>query len=126
MANKLIEIDLSEVERLAGLGLSQNEIAASLDISVDTLARRKKEFAEFADALKRGKANAKSEIANKLFIEAKAGNITAIIWIEKTRFGFSEKLQIEDVRDAEKSTAKERLANALTRFIPKSDSASDK
>jgi transposase len=119
MANKPIEIDLNEVQRLAGLGLSQSEIAASLDISVDTLSRRKKEFAEFADALKRGKAKAKSEIANKLFTEAKNGNITAIIWIEKTRFGFSEKLQIEDVSDAEKSTAKERLANALARLVGK-------
>lgn len=95
MSRPKLEIDLSEVARLSGLGLVQSEIALSLGISEDTLSRRKKDSADFADALKKGHALAKSEIANVLFQKAKAGDLGALIWIEKTRFGYSDKMQFD-------------------------------
>lgn len=90
MGRKRIEINLEEVERLAGLGLTEEEIALSLGVSTDTLARRKQGIAAFAEAIKRGKAKAGGEVANALFQQALAGNVAAAIWYEKTRRGITE------------------------------------
>ena len=81
------ETDLAEVERLAGLGLTQEEIALSLGIAVRTLHGRKAENADFAGAIKKGKAQANGLVSNVLFNLCKSGNVTAIIWYEKTRRG---------------------------------------
>jgi hypothetical protein len=90
-----IVIDIAEVKRLAGLGLSEENIAISLGISQDTLTRRKKDFAEFAEALKSGKVAAQTVVADKLYELCKEGNLGAIIWYEKTRLGYSEKITNE-------------------------------
>ena len=95
MGRKKIEIDFREAERLAGLGLSQAEIACRLGISEDTLTRRKKDSADVADALKKGIAEAKEKIGNKLFELAEKGDLGAIIWFEKSRFGYSDKMNVD-------------------------------
>jgi hypothetical protein len=79
------QIDLKEVERLASLGLSQEQIAASMGISARTLGARKAESTEFADAIKRGQAQGIGTIANCLFENAKGGNVTAQIFFLKAR-----------------------------------------
>lgn len=88
-----IEIDVSRVEELAAQGLTQAEICAVLGISESTLYARKRESEVFADAVKSGKAKAASEIANVLYNMAKAGDLGAIVWWEKTRRGLSDKVQ---------------------------------
>ena len=95
MGRKKIEIDIQEVEALAGLGFSEEEIAISLGISQDTIDRRKKENADIADAIKRGKAKAKKKVTGKLMEKIEAGDLGAIIWYEKTRLGFSDKVVSE-------------------------------
>lgn len=94
MGRKKIEIDTTEVERLAGLGLTQEEICSSLSISVDTLERRVKDSADFADAIKRGKASAAEVVSDKLMGLCKRGNLGAIIWYEKTRRNLSDRLNV--------------------------------
>ena len=91
MTRSRILIDLAEVERLAGLGLSQEEIAVSLGICVKTLIRRKKDSAAFASAIQKGRARAAAVVSNKLFTLCGKGRLNAIIWYEKTRRGLSEK-----------------------------------
>lgn len=91
MARPKIEIDISQVEIYAAQGLSQAEICLCLGISEDTLSRRKADTAVIADAIKRGKARAASEISNKLYQMAKGGDLGAIVWYEKTRRGLSDK-----------------------------------
>lgn len=93
MAGKKIPIDISRVEELAAQGLSQAEICLVLGISEDTLTRRKMDVAEVADAIKRGRAKAASEISNTLYMMAKGGDLGAIVWYEKTRRGLSDKVQ---------------------------------
>jgi hypothetical protein len=83
------------VEELASQGLSQAEICVSLGISEDTLGRRKEDSADFADALKRGKTRAATVISNKLFDLAKNGSMSAIVWWEKTRLGYSDRMKSE-------------------------------
>lgn len=92
MGRKKIDIDLEEVETLAGLGLDHDEIALSLGISEATLYRRKSDSDSFERAIKSGKAKAKRKVTSKLMEKIEAGDLGAIIWYEKTRLGFSEKI----------------------------------
>lgn len=93
MSRQRIPINLNRVEELAALRLSQAEICATLGISEDTLTRRKRDSADFAEALKKGKSKATATISNKLFELVKGGNVSAIIWLETTRAGFNDQMK---------------------------------
>ena len=95
MTRPRIELDISRVEELAAQGLSQAEICLVLGISEDTLSRRKHDTAAIADAIKRGRAKAASEISNTLYLMAKGGDLGAIVWYEKTRRGLSDRQSVE-------------------------------
>lgn len=90
-----IQIDLKKVERLASRGLTQEQIASSLGISERTLYERKKESADFAEAIKRGQSNGIAEIANVIFEKAMTGETAAAIFFLKTRAGWSEKQEFQ-------------------------------
>lgn len=85
MPKPKIEIDLNKVEALAALGDTQEEIARSLGISSRTFDNRKRESAEFADAIKRGREKGITQIENVLFKAAREGNMTACIFYLKNR-----------------------------------------
>ena len=85
-----IQIDLAKVESLAANGLTQEQIAAALGISERTLRSRKGEIADFADAIKRGKAKGIALVTNKLMESIKAGNMTGMIFFLKTQAGWKE------------------------------------
>ncbi len=99
MGRKKIELNDSEVERLAGLGLTQGEIAIQLGISQDTLDRRKAENADIAEAIKKGQIAANEKVSNKLMTLIERGNLGAIIWYEKTRRGLSDRVEVNTWRD---------------------------
>ena len=94
MGRKEIEIDYSEVERMAGIGLTNAEIADALGIGQSTLYTKKNNNRSFESALKKGRAKAAVDVANTVY-ELAVGqkNLTAAIWYEKTRRGLSEKHQ---------------------------------
>jgi len=50
---------------------------------------------------KKGKARAEIEISKSLFELAKSGNISAIVWYEKTRCGRSDRAEVKHTGDAE-------------------------
>ena len=88
VGRKKIEITsdvIQEVQRLAGRGLTEAQITASLGWASSTFYKRKKDVVEFSDAIKRGKAMAIAEVANALFEKAMAGNVTAMIFYLKNR-----------------------------------------
>jgi hypothetical protein len=91
MGRKKIDIDIKEIERLAGLGLTEEEIALNLGVSVDTLGRRKKDTADFAESIARGKARTKRNIGNKVYEKAMNGDSSMLKWFEQSRFGYTEK-----------------------------------
>ncbi len=90
-----IEIDLAEVERLASLGLTQEQIADALGISEDTLYARKRESKDFRDAIKRGQAKGVGSVANVLFEKAMGGDVASLIFYLKARGGWKETQRIE-------------------------------
>jgi len=93
MPRPKIELDINEIETLAGQGLTQREICYCLGISQDTLNRRKKS-SDFAEAIARGQARSHQRVANALFEKAIAGDLGAIIWYEKTRCGLTDRQNI--------------------------------
>ena len=56
-----------------------------MNISLSTMARRKREKGNFDTALKQGKYKALAEVENSLFRSAKKGNIRSIIFYLKNR-----------------------------------------
>ncbi|MCX8696552.1 winged helix-turn-helix transcriptional regulator [Gilliamella sp. B2828] len=90
-----IEINLQQVEKLAANGLTQQQIADSLGISVSTIESRLRESEEFKDAIKKGKAKGIAIIANQLFEKAQSGDTTSIIFYLKTQGGWKESQVVE-------------------------------
>lgn len=90
-----IELDLKQVETLAANGLTQQQIADALGISARTLYNQKKLNADFAEAIKKGKAKGIAIVTNKLMEQAKEGNTTAIIFFLKTQAGWKERQEID-------------------------------
>lgn len=77
-----IKVDESMVEKLAGMFLTNDEIASVLNCSHDTLTRR------FACALKKGKEFGKASIKRAQYISGvKKRNVTMMIWLGKQHLG---------------------------------------
>lgn len=103
MARPRQVLDLARVEELARDGHTEANIARLLNVSQDTITRRKKDCAGFADAIQRGREAAHSEVSNALFRQAKRGNVPAITWYEKTRRGFRDTQDITSNGESVKS-----------------------
>ena len=90
-----IEIDLSRVESLAAQGLTQQEIADALNVSISTVEDRNRTNKDFKDAIKKGRAKGLAVVTNKLFEKAREGDLGAICFYLKTRGGWSEKSEVK-------------------------------
>lgn len=96
MGRQRIEIDLKAVEAAAADGLTEGEVAARLGISQQTITRRKKDSVDFVDAIKRGQARAHAEVSSQLFKKVRRGDLGAIIWYEKTRKKYSDRVETDN------------------------------
>lgn len=76
--------DKDKVRLLARAGTRHDIIAGIMGCSVDTLTRR------FADELSDGLEHANALVGATLFANAMGGDLTAIIWWEKTRAGMRD------------------------------------
>lgn len=95
MGRKKIPLNLRDVEEAAAEGLTETEVGARLGVSLDTIARRKADTAGFAEAMKRGRERAHASVSSRLMSLIKKGNLGAIVWYEKTRKGYSDRVQQE-------------------------------
>ncbi len=76
--------DLDEIEQLAYNGLSNKELAQSLNISDKTYYNYLKKFTHFADSIKRGRNRFKQEIRQALLNKAiKERDTTSLIFLSK-------------------------------------------
>jgi hypothetical protein len=93
MARKpfLVNDEMREkVRYLAGLGVPQDSISKIIECAPKTLRLR------FREDLDRGAAEAIATIAGCLFLAAKRGNVTAMIFLMKTRAHWRERLLPDD------------------------------
>ena len=81
---KAINLDHNEIERLAGMGLNERQICASLGINPSTLTR-KKHIKSIKQALEKGRAKAIAQVSSKLFDNALEGKETSAIFFLKNR-----------------------------------------
>jgi hypothetical protein len=82
--------DLEKAELLAARGLNQEQIADCLGIGASTLFDKKNEYPEFAEALKKGRAQGIAHVTQALFNNIDLGNVTAQIFYLKTVGGWRE------------------------------------
>jgi hypothetical protein len=82
------------VANMAAFGIDQDTIAKIIGVSHGTLTTH------YRHELSVGQAQLIAAVAGRLAKSALAGDTTAAIFILKTRGGWSEKVQIEDMRDA--------------------------
>lgn len=83
--------DRQRVKSLAAAGMAQDKIALSLGISKNTLT------ANFREELDLGLAEANAAVASALFKNATGGNVTAQIFWLKTRAGWTEKQEVNEI-----------------------------
>jgi len=81
---KPINLDHREIERLAGMGLSERQICATLGINPSTLTRKKHQKS-IKSALEKGRASALALVSSKLFDNALEGKETSAIFYLKNR-----------------------------------------
>ena len=96
MANK-IEIDYEKLYDLAKIGLSEDQIATSLGISLSTVAARKRDDNTFCTTLKAGKQAGITTVTNSLFESATADkpNTSAQIFYLKNRGGWRDRTEVD-------------------------------
>ena len=86
--------DLAKVERLAGLGLSQEKIGLALGCSVSTVENRLATCKDFKDAYTRGRASREDIVADKLADRCDEGDVGAIKFYLQCVAGWREKQDI--------------------------------
>lgn len=94
---QITDAQYTQIELMAGWGMSEEKIASILGISWRTFHRRKRDSVRVAAALHKGMAIAESYVGEALFKKAKAGDIAAIKYWENTRAGRAERSVQETV-----------------------------
>lgn len=108
----------SQLESMAGLGLNGQEISQILGMSVPTFERRKSEDPLVTDALRRGRAKARAQVAKTAYQMATSGKSHPMtqFWL-KCKGGWHEKQEISlsylkdkfGVTDVNKLTDEQRI-----------------
>lgn len=84
------KFDLETITLLRRVHCTDEEIAAELGCSTDTLGRRKKADPAFKAAYDAGTNRGKVSIRKMLFKLASEGNVAAAIWLSKNYLGMRE------------------------------------
>jgi len=87
---KPIVIDYEKVKQYAAMGLTKEEIGLAMGLGKTRFFYYKKTDANIDQAIQQGRATFKVFLSNTLIDQAKKGNVTAAIWLDKTRCGTRE------------------------------------
>ena len=85
---KKYNIDTDQVEKLAGLGCTNIEIASFFGCT-DSLIRK-----NYSEYVLKGKENGKIRLRQWQMKSAQKGNVTMLIWLGKQMLGQSDKQEI--------------------------------
>jgi hypothetical protein len=84
-------IDLKQVEALASIGCTQDEIGVIMGVVSRTLRRRK----DVRQAIENGHSKMRSSLRRWQYEKAKDGNVAMLIWLGKQILGQRDKLDQE-------------------------------
>lgn len=96
MARPLLDIDPKQVEQLAMIQCSYDEMAAVLDCDPKTLSNR------FSQAIKKGREQGKSSLKRAQYKSAMDGNSTMLIWLGKQHLDQKDEHHIQSEHKDEK------------------------
>ena len=96
---QITEAQLKQIESMAGIGLTMEQIGQVLGISERTLHRNKITDSAVMAALQRGRAVAAFQVGKSLFQNATNGDFKSIQWYEMTRCGRSGKQEVTHTGD---------------------------
>jgi hypothetical protein len=88
-----IEINEDQLEKLASILCTMEEMASFFGCSVDTLERN------FADTIKKGKDKGRMSLRRLQFEKAQSGNTTMLIWLGKQMLGQKDKIETSENND---------------------------
>jgi hypothetical protein len=91
---KKVDINLREVEKLAALQCTDEELAAWFHVNPRTIERRRQHQA-FAEAIECGRALGRLSVRRKLFALANKGNVAANIFLAKNLLGYRDAVRNE-------------------------------
>jgi hypothetical protein len=89
-----VPIDYAQVERLAGINCTTEEMAYVLGVHANTLFNRRRDDPEFLAAEARGRSAVKISLRHKQLQLALAGDRTMLVWLGKVLLGQNEKLEM--------------------------------
>jgi len=90
---KAATFDYVKIEQFAGLGLDRAEIGKALGYGKTTFFKHKRVDPKIEEAILDGRAKFKINLSNILYQQAKNGNVSAAIWLDKTRCGMRETIE---------------------------------
>ena len=111
------KIDLVELEKLASMQCTDDEIAGYFIVDRRTITRKKKQR-EFREAFERGKAKGRISVRRRLFQEAqsdKPGSLAAAIYLHK-RFGYRD-VPVAEAQEPETEAQRESCRKEALRKI---------
>ena len=109
-------IDIDEVEKLATIQCTDEEIACWFKMARETFSRNK--TPEIQAAIDRGKANGRSSLRRAQYRAAMAGNATMLVWLGKQLLGQKDTVVNEHAGEITVNDgAKERLLGKLAGVI---------
>lgn len=88
MARPKAVVDETEVEKLAAMFCSLEEIASFFNVNISTIQRR------FAQAIDRGRNKGKISLKRKQYLVAMDGNVQMLIWLGKQHLDQKDKKEI--------------------------------
>lgn len=96
MGRKQKTVDIDKLDRLCQYPLTNEDIAALLDVSVDTVSRViKQEYGiTFAEYKHQKQSSLRLTLLAKQIEVAKGGNIAMLIWLGKNLLGQSDKQEV--------------------------------
>lgn len=97
MARPVKAVDFDKLARICQYPMTNEDIAALMDLSVDTIYRNiKKEFGiDFAEYKRQKQSSLRFTLLAKQIELAKSGNIVMLIWLGKQYLGQKDKSESE-------------------------------
>lgn len=89
-----IEIDLDQVERMASIQCTDEEIACMLGVSINTITRRKADDRAFLKAMEEGRGKGRATLRRLQWQRANAGSDTMLIWLGKQTLNQHDKHEL--------------------------------
>ena len=121
MGRKAVKIDKDQVQALARLGCTWDEIADVLGVARSTLGKNMKTDKSVRDAYEKGIAEGDVSIRRAQYDSAMQGKTAMLIWLGKNRLGQTDRIETKNETEITGGTgALEQLNSQLPRLAERS------